>query len=186
MSGSSSTILSSGTSSTAGNIRSDIQQNLSSLSSMSDADFFASYFGVGASSLKNSVANYYTNSSNTNYKSVLDGKTGTSIWIDQTGGTATLNGNMTIGSVTDPVLLIVNGDVRFSGNVTIYGYIYVLGDSTTDLLGNVTVIGGMSTTDDLNATGSIQVVYSPSVLGNLQNNANMRYYAKVPGSWKDF
>lgn len=186
MSGSSSTVISSGTGSTAGNIQSDIQQNQNSLSTMSDADFFASYFGVSESSLKSSVANYYSNSSNTNYQGALDGKTGTSIWIDQTSGTAAFNGNMTVGSAANPVLLIVNGDVRFSGNVTIYGYVYILGDSTTDLLGNVTIVGGMSTTDNLSATGSIQVSYSPTVLGNLQNNGSMRYYAKVPGSWKDF
>lgn len=186
MGGSSSTILSSGTSSTSGNIRSDVQQNQSSISSQSDADFFASYFGLSANNIKSGVQHYYSNSSNTNYGGTIGGMTGRSIWIDQTGGTATLNGNVTIGSTANPVLLIVNGNVRFSGNVTIYGYIFILGTSTTDLLGNVTVVGGMATTNTLSATGSIQVVYSPTVLANLQNNGNMRYYAKVPGSWKDF
>lgn len=186
MSGSSSTILSSGTSSTAGNIQSDVQQNISSLSSMSDNDFFNSFFGLSPNGIKSGVTHYYENSSNANYGSDLSGKEGTSIWIEQTGGTATLNGNVTIGSTSNPVLLIVNGDIRFTGNVTIYGYIYVLGTSSTDLSGNVMVIGGMATTNELNATGSIQVVFSPTVLDNLQNNGTMRYYAKVPGSWKDF
>lgn len=186
MGGSSSTILSSGTSSTPGNIKSDIKQSMSSLSGLSDNDFFNQFFGLSASNVKNSVAHYYSNSSNTSYGATLSGMTGTSIWIDQTGGTATMNGSVTIGSATNPVLLVVNGDVRFSGNVTIYGYVYVLGNSSTDLLGNVQIIGGMATTDNLSATGSIQVSYSPSVLANLQNNGSMRYYAKVPGSWKDF
>lgn len=184
--GSGSTVLSSGTSSTAGNIQSDIGQNNTSLSSLSDTDFFNLFFGLSPSNIKSSVTHYFSNSSSTNYGADLNGLTGTSIWVDQTAGTATLNGNMTIGSASDPVLLIIDGDVRFSGNVTIYGYVYVLGTSTTDLTGNVMVVGGMATTNQLSATGSIQVVYSPTVLDNLQNNGTMRYYAKVPGSWKDF
>jgi Tfp pilus assembly protein PilX len=186
MHGSSSTILNSGTSSTPGNIKSDIQQNVSSLANMSNNDFFSSYFGLSPTSIKSSVAHYYSNSSSTNYKNTLSGMTGTSIWIDQTNGTASLNGSVTIGSTTNPVLLIINGDVNFSGNVTIYGYVFILGSSETDLTGNVTIIGGMATTGEINTTGSIQIVYSPSVLTNLQNNSSMRYYAKVPGSWRDF
>lgn len=186
MTGSSETILSSGTSSTPGNIQSDVQQNMSSLASMSDTDFFNSFFGLSPANIKNSVAHYYTNNNNTNYGSTLNGLNGTSIWIDQTGGQATLDGSTTVGTSSNPILLIIDGNVKFTGNVTIYGYVYILGTSTTDLSGNVTIIGGMATTNQLSATGSIQVIYSPSVLSNLQNNDNMRYYAKIPGSWKDF
>lgn len=186
MSGSSSTILSSGTSSTAGNIRSDITQNNTTLSGTSSNDLFAQNFGVSAANVKGDIAHYYTSGSNTDYKSQLDGLNGTSIWIDQTGGQATISGNTQIGTASNPVLLIINGDVKFSGNVTIYGYVYILGNSTTDLTGNVDIIGGMTTSANLSATGSIQVFYSPTTLTNLQNNANMRYYAKVPGTWKDF
>lgn len=184
--GSASTIIDTGPSSTAGNIQSDITQSNGSLSGMSDTDFFNQYFGLSPNNIKSGVTHYYSNSSTTNYGSTLSGLSGTSIWIDQTAGQATLNGTLTIGSATDPVLLIIDGDVRFSGNVTIYGYVYILGTTTTDLTGNVMVVGSMATTNELNATGSIQVVYSPTVLDNLQNHSNMRYYAKVPGSWKDF
>ncbi len=187
MSGSSETTLSSGTSSSPGNIQSDIQQNSSSLSAISANDFFASYFGQSPSTIKSSVQNYYTNNVATNYSDQLNGKTGTSIWIDQTSGLATLNGSTTIGSVTNPVLLIINGDIRFNGNLTIYGYVYVNGTATSTIIGNTTIIGGISNTGALSsASGSVEVSYSPTVLANLQNNASMRYYAKVPGSWKDF
>jgi hypothetical protein len=186
ISGSASTILNSGTSSTSGNIRSDIQQNSLLLASMTNNDFFATSFGVAPASVKSSAANYFQNSTNTNYRASLASLSGTSIWIEQTGGTASLTGNVTIGSPTNPVLLIINGDVNFSGNVTIYGFVFIYGSSETDLTGNVTIVGGIATTGELDATGSIQVVYSPSVLSNLQNNSSMRYYAKIPGSWRDF
>lgn len=184
--GSASTVLNSGTSSTAGNIQSDIQGNTLALSGMTNDDFFATNFGVAPSSVKSSAIHYFENSTNTNYQSSLDGLSGTSIWIEQTGGEASLNGSVTIGSPSDPVLLIINGDVNFSGNVTIYGFVFIYGSSETDLTGNVTIVGGIATTGALDATGSIQVVYSPSVLSNLQNQSSMRYYAKIPGSWRDF
>lgn len=187
LSGSSSTVLSSGTSSTPGNIRSDIQGSSGSISGLTDNSFFESYFGNTPANVKSGVGHYYSNSSDTNYQSILSGMTGTSIWIDQTNDSqANFNGNITIGSATDPVLLIINGDARFNGNVTIYGYVFIFGDSSTTLIGNTNIIGGFSTTGQLSASGSIQVNYSPSTLSNLQNNSSMKYYAKVPGSWKDY
>jgi Tfp pilus assembly protein PilX len=187
ISGSATTTLASGTSSDKNGIKSDVQQNVASLQSLSHDDFFSTIFGLSTSSIKSSVGNYYTSSVTTDYASTLNGKTGTSIWIDQTGGTATLTSNATIGSAASPVILIINGPVRFQGNVTIYGYVFVTGTSTTDLLGNVTINGAMGTTDNTSAsTGSVQVNYSPSVLGNLQNVNGLKYYAKVPGSWKEF
>lgn len=186
LSGSSQTTLNSGTSSTPGNIIGDVAANNTTLSGTSNSDLFASYFGNQIDNVKSSAQYYYSNSSNANYGGTLNGKTGSLIWIDQTGGTATINGNATIGSAANPVILVINGNVRFSGNVTIFGYIYVLGTSTTDLTGNVTVVGSVTASDTLNATGSIQVIYSPTTLDNLQDNASMRYYAKVPGSWRDF
>ena len=185
MSGSSSTITSSGPSSSSGNMQSDVEQNVPSISSLSADDFFAGYFGVAPAVVKSSVGHYFSNSGNTNYKSNLSGLNDTSIWIDQTSGTATLNGNMTIGSYANPVLLIIDGNAKINGNVTIYGYVFVLGNSSTDLTGNLTIIGGMGSTSEVDAKGSIQIIYSPATLGNLQNSGSMRYYAKVPGSWKD-
>jgi len=186
LNGSASTILNSGTSSTAGSLQSDITQNNGSIASQSATDFFGSYFGLSPSTVKGAVQHYYANSTDTNYRATLAGMTNTSIWIDQTGGTASLNGNTTIGSAANPVMLVVNGNLRVSGNVTIYGYVFILGNSTTDFTGNLTIVGSVGTTGQLNATGSIQVVYSPSTLTNLQNSSSMRYYAKIPGSWKDF
>jgi hypothetical protein len=154
---------------------------------MSQSDFFATYFGAPSDAIQGSVAHYYNNSASTNYSGTLAGMTGTSIWIDQIGGTATINGSITIGTADNPVLLIVNGNLSLSGNVTINGFVFVIGtNDITSLTGNVTINGGMATTDTLNMTGSIQLVYNSTIIDNLQNQSSMLYYAKVPGSWKDF
>lgn len=188
LSGSSKTILSSGTSSTPESISSDIQMNNAIISNMSANDFFATYFGNNTTIIQGNIANVYTNSTSTNYSSTLNGMTGTSIWINQTSGTtATINGNTTIGSASNPVLLIVNGSLSLSGNVTIYGYVFVMGgNDLTTATGNISIIGGLATTGNMSMTGSVSVTYSSSTLRNLQNLPGMRYYAKVPGTWRDF
>lgn len=183
--GSAKTVLSTGTSSTSSLTKSDVTQNISSINSMSQNDFFATYFGVNQTTAKNSIAHYYTNSNTTNYSSTLNGMTGTSIWIDQTSGKATINGG-TIGSSTNPVILIVNGQLDITGNVVIYGIIYAVGQSETDVTGTVNIYGALITADQVTLRGNTQVTYSPTVLSNLKNQTSTSYYAKVPGSWKDF
>lgn len=187
MSGSSQTALNTGVSSTPGNIRSDITSNNSTLANESTTDLFASYFGVPSATVKSNIAHYYSNSSDTNYSSTLSGLTGTSIWIDQTTGTqAQLSGTITIGSSTNPVLMVVNGDLKITGTVTIYGLIYVIGATTTDVLGHVDIIGGVISAGSVTLTGSTTLNFNPTVLSNMQNQASMSYFAKVPGSWRDF
>ncbi len=186
ISGSGQTVLGSGVSSTSGNILADIQQNAASLQSISQVDFFTTYFGVTMAGVKSNISNYYNNSSDTNYSSTLNGMTGTSIWIDQTGGTAKINGNVTIGTADNPVLLIVNGNLDIMGDVVIYGFIFVLGETTTDLLGSVTLYGSMAAQSNINLTGKFNLNYDPTTLTNLRNQNALRYYAKVPGTWRDF
>lgn len=184
--GTSSTLNSGGTASTPGNIQSDITQNSPALSSQTSTDFFASNFGITTTLMKSKAEYYYSNSTSTSYSTTLNGKSGTSIWIDQTGGTASIGGGTTIGTSTNPVLLIINGDASIGGSVTFYGYLFVLGTLSTDSTGNVNIFGGLSTTSSLNIAGVTTITYSQTVMDNLQNNSKMRYYAKIPGSWKDF
>jgi hypothetical protein len=178
------TVTSSGTSSTSGNFGSDITQNVASLANTSFGDLFSDYFGMTEAQFQSKAVNTYTN--NSNYATALNGMTGTTVWINQTSGSANFSGSTTIGSATNPVLIVIDGNLNISGNFTLYGFIFVLGASsaTTNLSGNITIIGGMATTDNINASGNFTLTYNPSVLSNVQ--AATSYYAKVPGSWKDF
>jgi hypothetical protein len=188
LSGGANTILNSGTSSTSGNIQSDISQNNSSIADMSQADFFASYFGTQPDAVKNNVQNLYTNSTSTNYSTTLNGMTGTTIWIEQTGGTASISGSTVIGTAANPVLLIVNGNLNISGNVVINGFIFAIGpaSATTTITGNVAITGGLVASDNFTMSGNTGIVYDPTVINNLQNSSSTKYYAKVTGGWKDF
>jgi len=177
------------TSAGSGTSGTDVQQNVASLQSESQNDFIASYFGTtNTATIISKVGHYYNSTGNTNYSSTLAGMTGTSIWIDQTGSsTATINGTTTIGSAANPVLLVVNGNLSLSGNVVIYGFVFVIG--TNDILtltGNTQITGGIATTDTLNMSGNIALTFSSSVINNLRSNPSTRYFAKIAGSWKDF
>lgn len=189
ISGSALTDVGGGGGSSAGSIGPDITQNDTTLSGMSNSDLFKSYFGTtDMTTVKAMATNSYSNSSNTNYSSTLNGMTGKFIWIDQTGGTtATINGSTTIGSSSNPVLMVINGNFSVSGNVTIYGFIYIIGSSGIDsITGNVNIIGGMVSTGNITMTGSTHLTYDTTVLNNMQTNTSRSSFAKVPGSWVDF
>lgn len=185
LSGSSSTVVN-GTGSSPGNIRSDIQANNTTLANESQDNFFATLFGATPTIIENNVNTLYTANTDSNYSASLNGVTGSSIWIEQTSGATTINGNTTIGSTAAPVLLIIDGNLNLKGNLTFYGFIFVLGTTTTDVLGNVTIYGGIAAGGNANITGSTNIIYNSSVLSTLKNENSMSYFAKVPGSWSDF
>jgi Tfp pilus assembly protein PilX len=175
------------TGSSSGNINSDIQQSNSTIAAMSNTGFFQSYFGSSEATVSAAVAHTYTNSASTNYTSTLNGMTGTSIWITQSGNSqATLSGNVTIGSAANPVVLIVNGSLIITGNATIYGFVYIIGGLTTSISGNTIINGGIVTTDTLTLAGNTAINYNTSVLSALQQQLQTSYFAKVPGTWRDF
>lgn len=192
------TVTSSGTVSTKDGIGGDVQQNNATLAAMTSADFIASYMGTSNLNTLKGQANYsYTSGSGkTDYGSTLNGITGSTIYIDGSGGKARIRDNTVIGSATNPVMLIVNGKVRIAGNATVYGFVLVIdGDDDEDeedsdgegtLSKNATIIGGFATTDNVKVAKNANLIYNQSVLNNLRNQNSMRYFAKIPGSWKDF
>lgn len=186
LSGSSYTVLSSGVSSTPSHTGSDIKEEANGIHDQSQSDFFSNYFGVSEDTVKSNVTTYYSNSSTTNYSSTLNGLTGVTIWIDQSGGEAVLNGNVTIGSPDNPVMLFVDGSLKLSGNLTFYGLIYSTKTSTQDISGNIVLNGAFISAGKLNIKGNSQINYSSSILQGVQSQPYLGYFAKIPGSWSDF
>ena len=180
------TVLSSGTSSKKKKLNGDVTENDAALAASSSSDIFVSYFGLPESIVKGSTGTYLTNNSDTNYSAQLDGLQGVAIWIDQTAGTATITGNTTIGSSTNPVVLIIKGTPSISGSTIIYGFVYVDNPLLLNISGDVLVVGAIVATGGIDIVGNSHVMYSPLVLQNIQNQNSMKYFAKVPGSWKDF
>lgn len=196
------TVLSSGVSSTASLTKSDVVENNSSLSGMTDTALQTLYTGMALTSFQSLAASSYTGTGSGDYTSAVSGQTGKIIYINQGGssGTITTGNNLTVGSATSPVIIVVIGNISLGNGLTIYGNIYATGNidvgnnSTVNGLifatGNLTlsqnstvngaVVAGGTTTF---AANNIVINYSASVLN--QNNQAGSLYGKINGSWQD-
>jgi Tfp pilus assembly protein PilX len=185
LSGSASTAGTNGQVSNSGSIGADVVQNDANLSSLSGDQFFSGTFGQTKAQAQSSADVTYTNSGSTNYSSLLNGVTGQSIWINQTGGSsAQLSGNSVIGSPTKPVVLVVNGPLQANGTTTIYGIVYVIGDWDNSGGGTLTINGSAIVEGSMTGTGTPNINYTPDIFNNLTQTVGT--YVKVPGSWRDF
>lgn len=155
---------------------SDIIDKDVSLSSLSNDDFFRQFFGeLGPTDYKAQMpaANVLSNPDLTK----LNDLRGQTVWVD---GNYTLPSG-TIGTITNPVTLIVNGNLTISSSSTFYGMIYVAGTLTGN--GGPTIYGAMVVRDGSNVTGNGSVIYDPAVLDRARSAGTP---GLVSGSWRDW
>lgn len=183
LTGSATTATSSGTASRGGALDTDVMSNDAGLSALSIDQFFNDFFSQTKAQVKENANLTYNNSSTTNMSAVLDGINGQSIWLSQTSGVAAFNSNISIGSLEQPVVLIVDGPVQINAVVTIYGVVYIAGTWSNSGAGTLNVVGGIIAESNLVANGILNVNYNQTVFDNLDQ---VGHYAKVPGSWRDF
>ena len=100
-----------------------------------------------------------------------------------------------IGSATEPVLMVINGHLEFTGagsSVNIHGLIYtrlpvpnpapVPGWVTNGTGGRIN--GAVVSEGGVFGTGSPTIVYEPDVLNRLRYGVGS--FVRVPGSWRDY
>ncbi len=112
---------------------------------------------------------------------------------------ANLNGEITLGTKSNPEIIYVNGDLNLSGNTTISGYgmfivkgnILVNGNVTTnssddneseDNSSSVNSSVGLYCTGDLNANGNVKLNAQIYTGGNVNLNGNVTLYGSVTAS----
>lgn len=171
-----------GSGSTKSYTHTDIVADDSSLDDLSSDSFFSNFFGVSKEIAKSRASLYFSNNRSKTYNDDLDEKTGEFIWIDQTSKDAKISGNTVIGSLENPVILVVDGDLKISGNATIYGFIFATGD--LDVKGTVQIEGGVAAGGDTDISGNVDIIYNNEVVNELNNF--MGKFGIVSGSWKDF
>jgi len=132
----------------------DIIDKDPSLGTLVGLDFFKNFFNADSrAELKakaEAIGQSYTAMSNAITTPV---KTGL-IWVE---GNQTMNGG-TIGSLTDPAIVVVNGDLTLGGGATIYGVLYVAGKYTihgTPQVIGCNVVEGTDLSTGLQATAPI-------------------------------
>lgn len=170
--------------------------NLNETSSGTDPLFFENFFNLNIDMMEilaQGIDQYYvggTVGTNTfvNIGANVDGKSGI-IFID---GNASLNSNVVVGSRTNPAILIIDGNFKFTGNPQIYGILYVVGQM--DVGGTITVVGSSVVEGDsayvpageeaVEGTGTLNLVYAPSVIN--ADNPIEGSGQIVSGSWRDW
>lgn len=121
-------------------------------------------------------------------RSIAAEQPGRPIWLS---GSLDVDSAGDIGSATDPVLVVVNGNLTFSNpSVTLYGMVYVRTDATSTppnqwaTSGGGQVVGAAVTDGDIVGTGSTTFVFDAGVMSLLRWNTGS--FVRVPGSWRDF
>jgi len=139
-----------------------------------DNQFFDMFFAHTKSDIRNNSQLLASGAS-------LAGKTGL-VWVN---GNAAINGG-TIGTAAKPIILIVDGTLRLTGNPTIYGVVYVTGE--LDIAGTPVVMGSMVSENGPNTgTGTLTLVYKPWGGDGTESPPFVDGTgAIVAGSWKDW
>lgn len=202
ISGNGQTILSSGVSSNASTLGPDIVQGNGALSGMTEEEFQIDTLGTTINNLMSQASPTYNNSGSTDYSSTLSGVEGKVIGINQNGGTASISSNTTVGSPSNPVVIIVQGNISISGNSIIYGAIIANGNvsisgnshvhglvfatgnsSITSTTGNSEVYGAVISGNQYNTSGNAHVYYNSNNLNKITQLVGS--YGRLSGSWQD-
>jgi Tfp pilus assembly protein PilX len=147
-------------SSQSGSIQGDTQQNYSSFNSN---NLFGLYFNNQSKTVIQLESNQTYLTANS-----LNGVTGQTIWFSNYFNPSS---GTTIGSPSNPVILIVNNNAQISSGVTIYGFLYVIQGLS---MNGGSVIGAAATENALNINGgNASITFNTAVLSALHNvNAN--------------
>ncbi len=160
----------------------DIFSDDGNLSRLSREDFFENFFGLPKKAVIDNASIALVHTEDTNYSSKLDGRVDKVIYLKQKSGVGTLNSG-TIGSVDEPVLLILDGQWQLSGNLQVFGVLYI--DNTWHNTGSgaVKINGMLIVNGDVYTTDSPNIRYNPSVIDNIKIGvfiSHFRYDAVFP------
>jgi len=109
------------------------------------------------------------------------------IWVD---GNATIDTNQVIGSVAEPVVLMVKGNLTVAANLQLHGVVYLHADDGVNAntwsitAGSTTVNGAVVAEGNLTVVGAPTISFDPDVLRAI--NLNQGSMVRIPGSWRDF
>ena len=151
----------------------DIIDKDPSLGTLMGLNFFKNFFNADSraqvKAMADAIGQSYTSMSSAVTSPVKSGL----IWVE---GNQSMNGG-TIGSVTAPAIVVINGDFTLGGGATIYGVLYVAGkytiNGTPQVIGS-NVVEGTDLATGLQATapivggnGTISLVFWQNIEGGL-------------------
>lgn len=145
-----------------------------SIADLNDAEFFQNFMGMNKADYKNNIATAVYTTSSPDLSQVA----GQVVWIEHND----VNLSGTVGSRANPVVLVVNGDLRISGQFTFYGVIYVDGDlwatGGPEFYGSVIIRGDLD-----KGAGTPYFIFDP-VAASGANELGRR--SVISGTWRDW
>lgn len=170
----------------------DVIEQDSSLTNLSQDEYFENFFGMTPTEYRNSVVTMDLNPTVATDVAQIEGATGEVIWVD---GDLTISAGTYIGcnidpgnnpcplANIDPVIMIVDGILTMQGNMDFSGLLFVMentdGNGTPNLQGSVIVAG-----DNSDLTGNFNITYNSWVLQSLAEEIGPP--AAGGNSWRDF
>lgn len=159
--------------------------NDDSLRNTTEDQMFQTFFGVPKATYRESVADHVqTCSPNCSETDVVNaynaGKR--KMWFN---GNLRMNANLTIGSDTDPFVLITDGGIEMRGDLRLFGVFYstaITWDNTGG--GSALVQGAVISEGNYSGNGTPDYYYDPRIFGKLTRELGS--FVRLPGSWRDF
>jgi Tfp pilus assembly protein PilX len=168
----------------------DVIENDSSLSSLTEDDFFQNFFGTSPATYRASMVTIETTGAD--FEVDADLATHEVIWVEgdatlsgvTVGCTTSVTGNNTCATAnTKPSILIVDGNLSFSGTPQFYGIVFVTGN--VSISGNTTIVGSLvvAGTATSSTGGSLDLWFNSDVLAG---TAKAGASSGSAGTWRDF
>lgn len=151
----------------------DVIQSDQNLANLTEDQFFENFLALPPADYKNTMAEKVVAGAEAG--SITEG--GKVYWVD---GDATIGQN--IGTLAKPVILVVDGDLTLSGDLVIFGVVFVRGDLRTN--GKPKVRGAVVASGEVDSNGTMNIIYDPDAISNIVKVTGT--YATVPGTWRDF
>lgn len=169
----------------------DVIEYDSSLSQLSDSEFFANFFGTTPENYRESRATIDIDIAAGDSTAPLHLATNEVVWVegnlsvngDTVGCTQMVTGNNSCAMDNwGPSIVIVNGNLNLSGGPHFYGLVFVMGN--VNINGNANIVGSLVTQGaTTNTTGSLDILYNSALLARLHE---MGRPASAGSSWRDF
>lgn len=157
--------------------------NDSSLRNTTEDEMFQSFFGVPKSVYKSlsTVVTLTCPCTETDVQSAYNGGA-RQLWLN---GNLDMNSNVTIGSDSDPFVMVVDGAITMRGTIRLFGVIYSTAVTWDDTGGGSALLQGAAISEgNFTGNGTPDYYYDPNVISSIHHTTGT--FVRVPGSWRDF
>jgi PilX N-terminal len=164
---------------------SSIIESDTSLSSISTDQMFQTFFGMTKAQFQ-AIALPVTcpnNCSSTLEAAVASfGNETPIIWVTND---MDVTGNISVGSTTNPVILVVDGNIHLNGTMDVFGMVYAASSTWDNTGGGSAFLRGAAVSEGaFTGNGTPDFYFDADVLKRLRFQPGA--FMKIPGSWKDF